>query len=284
MMHDAVSEFIGAMDAAGMPPAEPIAHLLGSGEIVRFQCGDDRKGRRNGWALLHLDGTPAGAFGSYKMGLRVTWRSDRLVALDPAERDAMVHKRRLDAERRARERDQQQREVADRCAGRWAAAGPPDPAHPYLVRKRVAGTGLRQDASTLLVPMLDTTGAIWNLQAIYPDGAKFFAKGGRQEGLRFVLGQPAQTLVVAEGFSTGATVHRATGLPVVVAFSSGNLRRVAVSMREQLPEAEIIIAADDDAHLLANPLIKKNLGVEAAKDAARAVGGRVALPPRGDTK
>lgn len=275
-----VADFITAMDRAGMSPAEPIAHLLEGGGLIRFQCGDDRKGRRNGWAVLHLDGRPAGAFGSYKMGFSSTWRAEGGGHVCGADRVAFALKARLAAERRAKERREQHALVAAKCEKRWEAAGSADPSHPYLVRKNVSGEGLRQAGSTLLVPMLDDGGRVWNLQSIYPDGAKFFAKGGRQEGLHFIIGSINETVVIGEGYSTLATVRRATGHPVVIAFAASNLAAVAMSIRERFPSAEIVLAADDDAHLLANPKIQKNLGVEAAKKAARAVGGRIAMPPR----
>jgi putative DNA primase/helicase len=39
-----------------------------------------------------------------------------------------------------------------------------------------------------------------------------------------------------------------------------------------------VICADDDAHLVEHPRIRKNLGIEYAKAAALAVGGRLAVP------
>ena len=48
------------------------------------------------------------------------------------------------------------------------------------------------------------------------------------------------------------------------------------------PRVDLVILADDDAHLVNNPTIGKNVGLEAAHAAALAVGGRVAIPPRKD--
>lgn len=60
----------------------------------------------------------------------------------------------------------------------------------------------------------------------------------------------------------------------VMAGSAGNLEAVAVVMRERYPEAEIIIAADND-----NDGKGKNTGKVYAEKAALAVGGTVALAP-----
>ena len=75
-MSEAIPNFITAMEAAGVGPAEPIAQQLAGGELVRFQVAGDRAGRRNGWAVLHLDGIPAGAFGCNKRGISDKWRAD----------------------------------------------------------------------------------------------------------------------------------------------------------------------------------------------------------------
>ena len=98
--------------------------------------------------------------------------------------------------------------------------------------------------------------------------------------MHLILGEPGATVLIAEGYSTAASVRRATGHAAVVVFSEDNLKATALSIRSRWPDAEIIICADDDAHLVAHPRIQRNLGVEAAQDAAHAVGGRVALPPR----
>ena len=130
--------------------------------------------------------------------------------------------------------------------------------------------------------MFDAQGVLWNLQAIAPDGAKRFAKGGRQAGLFFILGSLTPRILVGEGFATCAAARRATGHMAVAAFSALNLREVALAIRAAFPGSDIVLLADDDAHLVDHPLIRKNVGLEAAEAAALAVGGRVAIPPRGD--
>jgi hypothetical protein len=59
---------------------------------------------------------------------------------------------------------------------------------------------------------------------------------------------------------------------VVVAFNAGNLEPVARKIRAALPEAMIIMAADDDFRTEGNP------GITAADQAARTVNALVAIP------
>jgi len=278
---EAIAAFISAMEAAGLEPSEPIGARLGNGDLVRFCVKGDRAGKANAWAVLHLDhGRPAGAFGSWKLGVSEKWRAEGVEPLSPAERRERAARHRVEKERREVERRSLQLKVAARCQASWDTFGPADPKHPYLVAKGISGEGARQGGNWLRIPMKDAAGVLWNVQRIAPDGLKLFEKGGRQEGLFCIIGEIGETVVIGEGFGTMSVVRRATGLPVVAAFTAGNLMTTALAIRAAHPQADIVLAADDDAHLVDHPKIKKNLGMIAAIDAANAVGGRVAMPPK----
>ena len=96
-------------------------------------------------------------------------------------------------------------------------------------------------------------------------------KNGRTAGCYLPIGKPTGSLCVCEGFATGASVCEAAERAVIVAFSAANLRPVAEAMRAKYPELRIIIAGDND---------KSGTGQRAAIEAARAVGGMVAIPAR----
>jgi hypothetical protein len=72
----------------------------------------------------------------------------------------------------------QQREAAVYAQQLLDQASSADPAHPYLVRKRIAPEQLSQWQGALLVPMFDAEGAIWNIQRIAADGRKRFSTAG----------------------------------------------------------------------------------------------------------
>ncbi|WP_232307727.1 toprim domain-containing protein [Sphingobium chungbukense] len=97
-----------------------------------------------------------------------------------------------------------------------------------------------------------------------------------------MIGDPGAVLLVGEGFATCAAARRATGYAAAVAFSAANLSPVAQVVASAYPAADLVVLADDDAHLVNHPTIKKNVGLEAARAAALAVGGRLAIPPRED--
>lgn len=273
--HEAIADFIHAMEVEGVKPLEPIAQRLSSGDLIRFRCDGDGKGRQNGWAILYLDEKPAGAFGNYRLGLSRKWRVDRDLSLSPEER------RRLSAEwaeakqRRAEEKERCETEAAREAADMWARGLMPTSEHPYVAAKRLDPLPLREFDARLLVPMFDGLGKLWNLQRIAGDGTKRFLRGGRTDGLFNIIGKfshRGETCCIGEGYATMAAVHRATGHSCIVAFSAKNMAAVARLWNEARQDLNFIICADDDSHL------ERNIGYEAAKAVAEEIGAKIALP------
>ena len=207
-------------------------------------------------------------------------------------------------ERRRAMDEEQQRERAERAARRAAAiweSAKPVTDHPYLTRKGVQAHGARMldvwerdvtDKETgeivtvsvlnvLVLPIYSGPKNIASLQAIFPaandvlERDKDYLPGGAKAGGYFTIGQISRNtlrVVICEGFATGASIHEATGYPVMVAFDAGNLLEVAKALRAKLPDVEIIIAGDNDLWTKGNP------GARKANAAAHAVNGRFALP------
>lgn len=184
-----------------------------------------------------------------------------------------------EAEQRAEEAREQlrvrQRQVARQAAQLWAMAKPADRLHRYLQAKQVKPYSLRQLSQGRLVVPLCTDGNLVNLQFLLPTGDKRYLSGGRVQGCYSPLGKITEgcRLYVCEGWATGATLHAHTGSPVVCALSAGNLKAVAIAMRERYgDDLDLVIAGDDDRQTLGNP------GRTAANRAATATGARVVFP------
>jgi Uncharacterized protein conserved in bacteria len=88
------------------------------------------------------------------------------------------------------------------------------------------------------------------------------------------IAEPDGPLLVCEGWATGASLAMATGCTVVAAMDAGNLTPVAEALRRRFPAADIVLVADNDD----KPGRDANPGVEAARKAALAVDGRLAVP------
>lgn len=131
------------------------------------------------------------------------------------------------------------------------------------------------------VPLFDIDGRLWNLQIIQKSGHKSFFPG-RKQGCFHVIGQiPAVgrfNICLAEGYANGACIHMALSCPVIIAFDSGNLLKVAKAFHDKYNDriSRFAVCADDDQHLVREG--KKNVGMEKAKKAAEAVGGLVIAP------
>ncbi|MBV0932030.1 toprim domain-containing protein [Marinobacterium weihaiense] len=247
------------------------AAITDDGVLHRIHVDGDKPGTLNGWYVLHGDGIPAGEFGSWRTGIQATWSAKPDGEMTHQERKK--HRDRLKQMRLQRdtERQQRQQQTADQAARLWSDATSADPAHPYLSRKGIQPHHLRQHGELLLVPMIDATGALWNLQRICPDGTKRFMAGGRVSGCFTLFGDlSAGPVYVAEGVATGATIHEQSGLPTVCAMNAGNLLPVCTALAD--PERQLTVCADNDHRTQGNP------GITKGREAAAAVGAGLTWP------
>jgi putative DNA primase/helicase len=270
MSADIVAGFRDVMRAHGLETAEQIHP---DGKLHRVRLVGDSAGSANGFYILHTDGSrPAGAAGCWKRGFKFTWKADgsRLSATD---RKAFSEKIAADRKLREREERERYRIAAKRAQAFVASAVDAPPDHEYLVRKGIGTCGAKlDDAERLVIPLRDATGTIWSYQTIAPGGGKLFLLGGRTKGLFHLIGEPADRLLIVEGFATGASLYEATNIPVIVAFNAGNLIAAGKEIRERWPVVKVVIAADDDHVTAGNP------GLAKARAAAEMIGAEVAVP------
>lgn len=262
------------MARAGMAPNDA-ADLRTDGNICRFDCEGDRKGKRNAWAVIHAEGLrPVAVFGHWSRGIHETVVLGKAGAMTAAERSRAALA--IEQARKARDSETRHRQAGARREANalWAGSLPPNAAHPYLAAKGIRADGLRSHGGALLVPIRDEAGSLWNVQKIQPNGCKRFLRGGKVSGCYATIGITGDHLLICEGWATGRTLHDCTGLPVAVAFSAGNLANVARILRGKYPASTLTICADNDVKPDGS-----NPGVTAAKAAAEAVGGLLAVPP-----
>lgn len=149
----------------------------------------------------------------------------------------------------------------------------------YLIAKGLDGFTfpLLPDGSVLL-ELVDESGAVAAAQTITPQGEKRLLTGSAKRGAYHAVNAPESpaTVLIAEGLATALSVHlmRPDAL-TVAAVDAGNLLHVAKAMREAHQHARIIIAADNDRH----DDDTANTGREAAEKAALSVDGWVSMPP-----
>ena len=279
-MSDPITQFIDFLRDHGIGP-DDTAEIIADDKPHRYRLAGDKPKTRNASYALRVE--PDGfAFGwalSFKEGITHKFHTKASRKLTPEERAA--HKAKADAAKKERDaKIKADAEAAARKAVRlWSRAT--KGATPYLARKMVDAHGARTMGDLLVVPMW-SSGALVGLQFIAPDGGKRFLRGSAKDGAYHGIsakGDDLSRIVICEGFATGGTIRQATGWPVIVAFDAGNLKPVAVAMRAKYPDAQIIIAGDNDQWTTRQDGTPWNPGVEKAQQAAVAIGGaRVIVP------
>lgn len=137
---------------------------------------------------------------------------------------------------------------------------------------------------SMLITLTNVAGAITGAQIIKPDGSKRLVAGTVKKGSFFVVNsaENTETVVISEGLATAISVLQLRQIATIIAaIDAGNLPAVAMAMRQRYPNAQIIIAADNDQIGGSDGIegVKVNIGREAAEKAAKAVSGWVSIPP-----
>jgi putative DNA primase/helicase len=257
------------------------------GRMTRCKVEGDREKR--GWYAIHEIASNDGGrilVGSYGIWQGNDNNAQKIViernAISPEQSAAL--KKRIADDRKLSDADRQR--DADKAAAEaakvWRQYEPGAGASDYLTRKGVQAWGVRWAPArngTFAIPMCDTSGKVHGLQIIRgKDRAagklekEYFPRGLAKKGHYHTLGVVRDVLLLAEGYATAATLHEATGLPVVVAFDAGNLKPVSEALAKAHKRARILICADDDYLTEGNP------GCTAAENAALAVGASWCKP------
>lgn len=269
-MLGSMSVFVDAMCAMGLSIRDTV---IPDGKLHRFRVEGDKAGSKNGWYILYNDGLPAGAFGCWKRGITQNWCAKAENTLNAKERKEF--RLRMEAARKNREAEDRARRYAasEKAHMIWKDSPFAPDNHPYLIKKGVRNYGLRLSKDALVVPLRDNAGMLHSLQFIDGEGNKRFLSGGRKKGCYFLMGNPLESLCIAEGYATAASIYDDTGIATAVAFDAGNLMSVTLALRAKFPKIKITLCADNDVNTPGNP------GLTRAREAASACGALLAVPP-----
>ena len=253
------------------------------GNRHRIATTEDKRGEQAGFYVAFLDGRPAGYAKNNRSGEEIRWTSSGNV-LTVAEREKLKKNYKRIQEEKAAALSSLHEASAQRVQTQLAGLQPVSQATPYMSAKGIQphkGAYWGADGKTTCLPAQDVDGKVWAMHYIREDGTKRFAKDCRQSGCFHPVGgmealKQAPVLVVAEGYATAASLTEVLGFATVAAFDSGNLPSVATALHERYPEKPMVIAGDDDRHLVEK--LGKNPGREKAEKAAQAVGGEVVFP------
>jgi KaiC/GvpD/RAD55 family RecA-like ATPase len=123
-----------------------------------------------------------------------------------------------------------------------------------------------------MVPLYNSDGELSSIQYIDHQGGKLYHPGGQTGSMFWLVGSTddADTLYIAEGFATAATISEVTGKPCAVAYSASNLVPVTGILKAAYPTLDICIVADNDA---------SGVGQRYAEQASAKFGVRMTMPP-----
>lgn len=280
---DPVTEFAQKLEEAGLVLKGP---PVMDGTRQRVPTRDDKKGAKSGVYKAFLDGRPAGWYRNYRTSDEkpTPWVYSGGNEMDPLARLHLRAQAQQTREDNARLLEQQYNRQAA-YAERYVSRLPQATTSPYLIRKGVqAAEGVRiTPGGELVVPFSNAQGQIRSYQRIPETGGKDarILKDSEKTGNWFAFGTPVngQSLLFAEGYSTAASVHEATGLPVLMTIDAGNMIAVARNARAVWPDSRFIFCADNDHHLR-NPQTgePENKGLLSATKAAELTNGQILVP------
>lgn len=271
-LEEVVAAFRRAACADGIELPE---NVVADGKLHRIAAAGRARGKDD-YYVLHLDGIPGGAYGSFLLGVKSRWSARNLCCLTSEESSRHAAEMAIAHAQRVADIAALQRCAAQEANVLWKQAPEVTLGHPYLDAKGVKAFGLRlgKDGG-LLVPMRDSAGVLHNVEHISRRDFKLKRglKHGRRTGLFHAIGKPGCRVILCEGYATGASIHEATGEQVVVCFNAANLPQVAVALRAEYPRKEFTLAADDDWQVQGH-----NPGLDCAQRAAAKVQGYWTVP------
>ncbi|EKP8728744.1 DNA primase, partial [Escherichia coli] len=273
---DPVTEFAQVLENAGLV-IQGLPQM--DGAIHRVATRDDKKGAKSGAYKAYLDGRPAGWYRDYRSAddSPTNWVFSGGEQHDPLAR---LHLRAFAQQQRddnARKLQQQYNKQA-RYARSYINQLPQATEHEYLTRKGIlAAPGVRlNNKNELVIPFSNSRGEIRSYQRIPVTGGKDarILKDSEKTGNWFTFGTPenGRPLLFAEGYATAASLHEATGLPVLMTVDAGNMIDVAENARQIWTDSPFVFCADNDHQR------KINKGVSSAKKAAASTHGEVIIP------
>jgi putative DNA primase/helicase len=264
--HEIESQFAVFCESYGLVlDGAPI--MDGKWHTVPVSTSKSTNAKKGAYRAENVNGVANGYAKNHDTGEGNPWFLEGAVV---SEKDRETN--RLIAEENRRQREAalaaERRGVSRLCTQKWNSFSDVGE-HQYLKNKQVDAFGLRQDGDKLVTAICDPDGTIWSLQYIDQRGGKLYEAGGQKTGNFHVLGDlnVGKTVLFGEGYSTCASLHMATRLPVVEVFDGGNIEAAMAALAGKLTGKEIIICGDDD--VLTKERIVRTLNKQINSDFAK---------------
>lgn len=275
---DFLSDFIQWMTENGCEPANPSD--IKPGERNYFQLTGDKNNVKKASYWLEIEGDFAvGWLYDFRIGEKYNYISKSEKTWTPeqkAEWEKKTSARKIAEQEEEKKIKAEAAEKAEQiCQESTSAAN-----HPYLTKKKIKASGARITKDGELFIPIQINNKKTSLQFIDENGSKKFLFGGEiKGGYHYIPASNRSTseIIICEGFATGAAVNQALDKAVICAFTAGNLKAVATSVKNKYPQAKIMFAADNDWEKHEAGKSKVNTGIHYAQQAAAAIGGAIVI-------
>jgi phage/plasmid primase-like uncharacterized protein len=283
-------EFEQAMRNDGIYPS---CALEATREIKRIQAKGDKSSTRNIAYWFVDEGNLA--YGWYQHWGKTDgkgWVSRKWNTVNSQKRKEIQEKFEEARKEEKIKRKQQYEESAIEAQKIWNNANPYEN-HPALlnkgfslndsdkrIEKELMRLKIKSDDKSVLIPVFDEANKLWTLQRLLrrtdEKPNKMFLKDGKSGGCFYVIGgnfnELSGQVAIAEGFTTGLSVHLALDIPVIVTFSADNMLKICSSKFMLEKGLQFIICGDDDR------FGKENKGREKATEARNKLGCKLVFP------
>ncbi len=261
-INEAHKQFGKALFECGLITDEPIM----DGKLRRVKVEGDRGSEKSGAYVGYLDEYPAGFIENFKTGQRITWKFELNITQSKpfTNRDIEAIKKANEAKvaKRANELLNLNEKTALRLQEEYKNAVFLQGEHSYLKSKGIESKGLKIDRfGNVLIPLHDTSGKMWSMQRITPNGNKVIGViktqsekdsgeeyAARKKGCFYTSAtlDSHKEFFICEGFATAKSVEILLDRPTIMAVDCGNLLSVCEALLEKYPHKHITICADND--------------------------------------
>lgn len=236
--------------------------IIEDGHFHRCHLHGDKMGSLNGSYIIHNNGTPMMNVENFKTGVKERIFSGEQFSAGATEFQIKHQEQvnRVILVQNQKDLETKHFATSQRLNKEFGVLTAAPLNHPYLIAKSIEPHGAKIDEkNNLVIPFYSANDlkTIKTIQTISMDEnsnfQKQWEKGGQKSGnfaiiadTNFDIKKPNQTIIICEGFATGASLKEATNIPVLIAGDAGNIKSVLENVIKENNNIQIIVAADND--------------------------------------
>lgn len=207
-----------------------------------------------------VEGVTIGCFGCWSDDTTIPFRENVGRELSIAEKMSIERAKANLEEQRKRLKQESIANIKESLKKDWPKFEEAPPDHGYLTTKGIKAHNCKMDSDfNLLLPLYDIDKELTGYQKITPNGKKQNLKGAPTHNLVSPLEGRTDTIFIATGLSTSASINESTGRTTLAVIGDSNLAGGCEYALRHYPNSKIVVVADNDSDK------EKNSGAMAAE-------------------